>query len=259
MSNKKVLYLGQSAADYLYEGIGVNIEKYMIDGPDFSQEIEDGNWNIPLSIDYIPEPLQDLKYSNNEPESVKRDLEIENSILVWSSLRNLTPVLACENRIWSRFTHTECLKFTRNRWDITKISEEKKIEHIKKHFFAINRTHCRDDNAISRLWWNAWIASQYSNDNFEVALRIILRTADIRSNLIERPWMFRRREISNGIIRFMSEHFLDGEDKREARFRQFSKTLNMQGAGVIFEGMNDSKIDAFIRQCYDVSESSINS
>lgn len=57
----------------------------------------------------------------------------------------------------------------------------------------------------------------------------------------------------------MSEHFLDGEDKREARFRQFSKTLNMQGAGVIFEGMNDSKIDAFIRQCYDVSESSINS
>ncbi|HDL7338640.1 TPA: hypothetical protein PXN07_003944 [Yersinia enterocolitica] len=244
MANIKLVYIGQSIADELYNGISNNIDRYTIDGPDFTDLISQGNWSIPLSIDYNPEPLQRLNHTASE---------IQNSVLVWESLKNLTPSLACENRIWTRLTHTECLDYSRKRWDVLKKNEESRESHIKKHFFATTMNHQRDDNAISRLWWNSWIASQYSKDDYKSALEVILRTADIRSGLVERPWMFRRREIASGIIRFLGEYFDDNMQNRENKFRTFTKILNREGSGIVFEGMPDSKVDNFIKECFELS------
>lgn len=250
MTLKKVNYIGQDLISDLYNNISKNVDKYSVGGDDFFEYSSSGNWDIPLSVDYNPELLQELNSDNSE---------IENSKLVWLALKNLTPSLACEERIWVRFTHGECLHFSRERWDISKQDNDGVEKFIRTHFFASSMTNRRDDNAISRLWWNGWIASQYSQDDFEDALNIILRTADIRSNLIERPWMFRRKELSRGIITFMKDHFLIGEKMLEAKFRAFAITLNVIGSGVVFEGMDDKKIQDFLLNCYCISQSDFES
>lgn len=245
MTLKKICYVGQDAIANLYNDLSENVDKYILNDGDFSEYVKRGDWDIPLSIDYDSEILSRIKSQNSE---------VSNSKLVWLSLKGLTPSLACEERIWVRFTHGECLDFSRERWDVSKQLDDKKIKFIRTHFFASTMTNRRDDNAISRLWWNGWIASQYSQDNFEEALEVILRTADIRSNLIERPWMFRRKKLANGIIKFMENHFLVGEKSLEDKFRSFATTLNMMGSGVVFEGMSNAKIQDFLLNCYDFSQ-----
>lgn len=246
MAIDKVKYVGQDFINDLYSNLPVNIERYIDNDLDFSDYVMKGNWDIPLSIDYDSEILKNLSVDKSE---------VENSKTVWSALKNLTPALACEERIWVRFTHGECLDFCRKRWPVEPIISEKRESHIKKHFFASSTTGWRDDNAISRLWWNGWIASQFSADNFSVALDVILRTADIRSNLIERPWMFRRQELSNGIINFLQNHFVSPLNSRESRFRAFSVTLNLRGAGIVFESMSEQEIQDFLSECYHISQS----
>lgn len=246
MAINKVKYVGQDFIDDLYSNISVNIDRYIDNDLDFSDYVKKGNWDIPLSVDYDPDVLSQLNFDKSEAE---------NSKIVWAALKNLTPSLACEERIWVRFTHGECLDFCRKRWPVGKIISEKRESHIKKHFFASSMTGWRDDNAVSRLWWNGWIASQFSADNFSVALDVILRTADIRSNLIERPWMFRRQALSNGIINFLQNKFVSSENLREDRFRAFSVTLNLRGAGIVFESMSEQQIQDFLSDCYHISQS----
>lgn len=245
MAIDKVKYVGQDFINNLYDKLPINIERYINNDLNFSDYIAKGNWDIPISVDYDSELLSQLNIDKSE---------MENSKIVWAALRNLTPALACEERIWVRFTHGECLDFCRRRWPVEKILSEKRECYIKKHFFASSMTGWRDDNAISRLWWNGWVASQFSADNFSVALEVILRTADIRSNLIERPWMFRRQELSKGIIYFLQSHFLSSEKSREGRFRAFSVTLNLRGAGIVFESMSEQQIQDFLSECYYISQ-----
>jgi hypothetical protein len=235
----KVLYVGQAVADSLADSIHANLERYLKDG--FDDLVAAGNWSIPLNCDYDPAPLAKLS-AISTPE-----VEFENSKLVWRSLGGaLTPSLARENRIWVRMSHVECLEFSRNRW-LDNRSDEQLEKSVRTHFFATSQTACRDDHAIGRLWWNGWIAHMADPDNQEQALRLILHSADVRSNLVERPWIFARPVLASSILRLMqAESWLL---QMEHHFREFMKAVNLLGSGLAFESMAYTDIDLFLRRC----------
>ena len=108
MSRDRLAYLATKTLDDLYAGILENIDRYR-DG-DFQDLAESGGWDIRLSVEVDLDPLEDLDPSGT-PEA-----EIENSLLVWRALHELTPALACEDRIWTRLSHAECLEYSRKRW-----------------------------------------------------------------------------------------------------------------------------------------------
>ena len=105
----------------------------------------------------------------------------------------------------------------------------------------------RDDNAISRLWWNYEIARNYDPDDIEGALSFILKTADIRSNLIERPWLASRRDLALAIFRLMKAG--PWVTDRRRNFREFMISINRQGGGIVFEAMRPEEIDEFVENC----------
>lgn len=246
MSRNKVLYVGQAVADSLIDSIDENVERYSAGG--FQDLVEEGNWGIATDLSYDPGPLRELDSAKTA------EAEINNSMLVWRSLRELTPALATENRIWIRFTHLDCLEFCRERWLEGK-SGQNLTKSVRAHYFADTRTRWRDDNAISRLWWNYWIAKRLMPEDPEKALGILLRSMDMRLSTVERPGLFIRPAISAGIIRaFARDEWVSG---REYRWRKFMTELNKAGAGKVFEAMSISEIDELMDNCISRTKASI--
>lgn len=239
----KLLYVGQQVADDLAEGVADNIERYR-EG-DFLDLASKGDWSIPLSIDADVGELSKLKQGKT-PED-----EIENSLLVGRVLRDLTPTLARENRVWIRLSHIDCLEYARKRWLSEANSDQELEKSIRKHMFAPTLTACRDDHAISRLWWNYRIAKQMVPENPARALKVILARADIRLSLIERARLAARPMLGRGIVRALETN--NDLLRKEELFRVFMKKVNLLGAGIVFEVMNDAAVDRFMDECLRVS------
>jgi hypothetical protein len=234
----RLLYVGQQTADFLADRVEDHLDRYMASG--FDDLEAEGDWRIPLSVQGHPDLLSRLI-----PEK-GQEAEVHNSILVGRALPNLTPSLARENRIWIRLSHVEGLEYSRKRW-LSDVPEVKLAQAVRVHFFAATWTGCRDDHAISRLWWNHRIASMLMPDAPENALTLMLSSADIRANFIERPRVGTRLPLARGII----DELRDNEILRssESRFRQFMKLLNAECAGQYVEVWSADKIKELVRKC----------
>ncbi|TWG89479.1 hypothetical protein L599_004200000070 [Luteimonas sp. J16] len=236
----KLLYVGQQTADFLSDNIEEHLDRYREAG--FEDLESSGDWRIPLSVEVDLTPLEDLIADKG------RDAEVRNSMLVGHALASLTPSLARENRVWIRLSHIEGIAYARERW-LHNVSQEKIAQAIRIHFFASTWTQCRDDHALSRLWWNHHIASSIQPDDPERALRLILSTADIRSNLIERARVGTRLPLAKAIVRRLER---DAQlAASESAFRNFMKALNIRAAGAQLEIWDEERMDRFIAQCVE--------
>mgnify|MGYP003666479422 FL=1 len=258
----KLNYLAESVLADLRANVPSNLDRYR--GAGFDNLADRNGWSMELSsTEFAPEKLEQLDPSG----------EVSNSLIVFGAFSGMTPALATEERVWTRLTHFECLEYTRKRWALQdepkdsggllggltgakqKAAEQrKKVHHqnvgqVETHYFARGRTGYRDDHAVSRLWWNAFIAWRVDPQDQEGVLKELLRTADIRSNLVERPMLSNRASLLRGIIRTMRSH--PDVYGTEATFREFMKALNLRGSGILFESLTDQDTDQILLRCRD--------
>jgi hypothetical protein len=255
-------YLSTTTLDRLRSSISDNLIRYRENG--FNDMADHNGWTLELNKAKIDKDrLSDLH------GGVGSEYEVSNSLVVFESLTDLTPAMANEERIWVRLCHVECIKYSRQRWPLKDIQPKKKsflanmaasiknagtdaidqkdIKQITKHFFAKGRPGIRDDNAISRLWWNAQIAKLIEPSDSRRALNQLLKTADIRASLIERPLLSNRIKLLRGIV-----HFMEANPEiaiNEKSFRDFIKSVNFNGGGRFFEVMSESSISKFVNMC----------
>lgn len=235
----KLTYLSAKALDELYKGIPENIDRYR-EG-DFDDLRAQAGWAIPLDMKVDFDRLAELD-PGREPAA-----EVHNSLTVWRALHELTPALACEDRIWTRLSHVECLTYSRKRWIEEKHDNDGVANTVRKHFFAPTRTGCRDDHAISRLWWNARIAKNIRPDDQEGALNLMLKKSDVRLSFVERSEFSSRQSLASAILRIIEREPATTESQRN--FRNFMKVVNRLGGGMVFEALSDKKLDAFVDEC----------
>lgn len=234
-------YISDLALSQLRGGIDKNVARYRADG--FLDNAEDPGWDIGLGIEYDDELL--ARIDLNAPKAIAA-IDLANSKIVGKALAKLTPTLANEEKIWARLSHVEAFEYSRLRW-LASEKDEDIPDAVKAHFFASTQTGIRDDHALSRLWWNYEIAKTCQPDNVDGALELILKSADIRSNFVERIWMTSRRSIASSVLKMMqSEPWVTGA---EINFRKFMKSLNKLGGGIVFEALNESETDAFVTDC----------
>ncbi|WP_417691606.1 DUF6339 family protein [Roseibium sp.] len=270
----KLKYFAESILADLKANVPSNFERYRASG--FEDVAKLNGWSMELSsVEVDPDNLGKLDPAGGAAA------EVSNSLIVFRGFSRMTPALATEERIWARLTHFECLEYARKRWPLKdepkeaggllgsltgakqKVAEQRrKVHHqnvsqVETHYFARGRTGYRDDNAVSRLWWNAFIAWQVDPEDQEGVLKELLRTADIRSNLVERPMLSNRASLLRGIIRTMRSH--PDVYGTEATFREFMKALNLRGSGVLFESLSDLETDAILLRCRDDALRSVGS
>jgi hypothetical protein len=234
-------YLSDKALAQVKASVRDNVARYKTDG--FADLADDPGWNIGLGVDYDNALLATMDL--NTPRNVAA-IDMANSRIVGKALENLSPTLANEERVWVRLTHIEAFTYSRDRW-IGTAGDAAIPKLVEDHFFASGQTRIRDDNAMSRLWWNYQIARTCNPDNADEALGLILKTADIRSNFVERIWMTSRRSIASAVLELMkSEPWLT---EAEQNFRKFMRSLNKLGGGIVFEVLDAGDIDRFLKDC----------
>lgn len=238
-----LLHLDEATLSALHEAVPQNVDRYR--GKGFAEYANEPGWRLP--VEGVRPDLDALAALDGTTRSAEADLA--NSRIVREALKELTPSLANEDRLWTRLAHIECFEYSVARWLDTdpEVPDEAVAKAAELHFFAGRQTQVRDDHAISRLWWNGFIAGKCYPDDPDHGLELLLRSADIRQNLIERPWLVSRPKIASGIFRKM-ERSPEIAGTLE-NFRVFMKSLNLRGGGVVFEAMTESEIDRFMDDC----------
>ncbi len=240
MNVSKLKFISEGVLDQLREQIPQNISRYTTG--DFLDLEKENGW----AIETKTVEIDGAELAALEHGGTSADVEVRNSLRVYRALKGMTPSLAREERIWTRLTHIECLEYSRSRWlDGEKPDEIPAL--ISKHFFSRTLTETRDDNALGRLWWNGHIAMIASPENPERGLRLVLKTADIRSNLVERTRMVSRPILAQALLRTMeAEPWITSV---EAHFREFMKVVNRNGGGILFEVLDLSDTQSFLETC----------
>lgn len=225
----------------LWERVPNHREQYSNLG--FEEHLAESGWGIETAnVRFDPDRLASLgEHVTNE---------IQASLTVYTAFEGMTPALARDERLWARLAHVECLGYARARW-LKDRSDESLDAEVSRHLFARGLTGVRDDNAISRLWWNAHIAKIADPDDLDGALRLILKTADIRSNIVERANTVARPPLARAILRAMRR--IDQITSTEASFREFMKVLNRDCGGILFEVMRDDEADEVLNRCADLA------
>ncbi len=231
-------YLTQAVHDELSEKIETNLDSYLEDG--FHSRASYPGWGVTTG----QEIDTDFFLLLNPERSAASDCE--NSVTVYQNLQFLSPAQACDSRLWTRLTHVEGFEYCRARW-LEHGKKETSIRNIETHFFAKGREGLRNDNSISRLWWNYYIARLCRPENPESALQLLLSTSDIRTSTIERPWIAFRIPLLSGILRTMETNQFLRDDRY--KFRNFMKAVNQTGGGIVFEKMSEQSIDCFLASC----------
>lgn len=244
-----IKYISDLALSELRKAVEANIDRYR--KGDFLELAETYSWDINLGLDFDKELLATLDTS--KPRNIA-PIDLKNSMIVGTSLSNLSGSLANEERIWVRLAHVDALEYCRARW-LTDVTSEKLSKEVEKHFFAVNQTGIRDDQAISRLWWNYRIATLCMPEEPDTALSLILKSADIRSNFVERIWLTSRKPIASATLRAMQR--TPWITETEDNFRKFMKSLNKLGGGIVFESLSPDETDAFVSECVAYTKASL--
>lgn len=242
MGHQRLCYLSEAKLGELRQHVSMHRERYA--AGDFLDLQRDNGWAIEaagVTVDH-----DRLAALDGTVRSAQADCEASRTL--YRALPGMTPALAREERVWVRLTHVECLDYARDRW-LSGQAGEGLDRQVLLHLFAGGLTGVRDDNALSRLWWNMHIATIADPDDPDGALGLILKTADIRSNFIERPATAARRPLARAVVRAMRRD--PWITSNERAFRQFMIVLNRDGGGLLFEVMSDADADGVMNACAD--------
>lgn len=244
----RLKYISEAVLEDLLEHIPDRLDLYTRE--DFSTLMSEYGWNVEATgVGLIPDKLAELQSGATTPQ-----VEVRNSLIVHEALPGMRRSVAREERVWVRLCHVECLNYARSRW-LSDVAGEELETQIRTHFFASSLTQVRDDNAIGRLWWNAEIARIGSPDDIEHGLNMILKTADIRLNLVERPRLMSRPVLARGVVRALAD--TPWLTEKEENFRRFMRTLNRDGSGVLYEVLSEAEAVDLIDRVVEKAQKSL--
>jgi len=236
------MYVDESVATQLRDSVPQHLARYR--NETFDDLAQAQSWSNSTRFKLKPELLSGLETVADSAH------DADAALTVWAALPEITPSLAREGRIWTRLCHVECLPYARKRW-ISKKSDEAVTKEIRAHFFANSWTAIRDDNAIGRLWWGAYVAYRAMPEDHENAVRTLFRRTDTRSNVMERPWLGSRPPIARTVLKAAMD--IPNVTASETNFREFMKALNRSGSGALFELMTDEELNRFATACTPAS------
>lgn len=196
----------------------------------------------------VEAPALAAKLSHDEKRPSTTDAE--NALIVYESLRSLTPHQASIERMWVYLCHFDSPCYVSARWLTRGMDkEELAVREVKNHFFATGNRGLIRDNGLSRLWWLGKIAHDVDHEKPREFLDLLLHRQDVRSALIERPSVSMNPRLLRGIYAVMRDHWTNGGDlfKRDA-FRNWMIALNRRGGVILLDALPDTALDRLLRE-----------
>ena len=187
-----------------------------------------------------------LSADKNQPSST----DVDNAMVVYGSLSNLSVHQASIERMWAYLCHCDCPQYVAARWlNRRPQKDEDAAREVRNHFFAVGNRALIRDNGVSRLWWLGKIAHDVAPENPRQFLTILLHRQDVRSALIERPSVSMNRRVLREIYEVMKDHWNNGGVLFEREtFRSWMIALNRRGGVVLLDALPGEVLRRLLRE-----------
>jgi len=187
-----------------------------------------------------------------------------NALILFQDLRGMTPKIARDERIWCALCHLYANDFIWKR-HVGGNSPEKISRIIQTRYFC--RVNGRDrgferDNALSRLWWWAFMTSEFETISHSQALEALLEATDFRDAVVGRPTTsiipkvfealvllyLREKESDPDVLFFSRKNRSGGKGKN---YRQLMKLINRHGGRAFYDTMSVDELYNLFKKLRD--------
>ena len=221
--------------------IAENLELYRAGNFDLVANNTDNYFEVAFEVD-------DAKLKSFLPSN-KNEAEVQNCMLIYEAMKNLTNFHARDARLWVYLTHTVLLQYTRARWVIP-ADNEAAIKFIKDHFFCIANRGVERNNAASRLWWLAALCNRTQGLSLKDALTTLLYQSDVRASIVERPTTSQCLNIFSAVLRRLNESYHSDKKLFErSLMREAMKKLNLAGGVKLLGVLPEQQVNALVVKC----------
>ncbi|WP_392336574.1 DUF6339 family protein [Loktanella salsilacus] len=237
-----IKYLRQDIVDQLYEDVPKNLELYRTGSFDY------------LASD--PAYFRELDVADMElvalTESSDAQIDAANSELVWQILKHLTPAEARDRRLWVYLSHVTFLGYARSRYPIPQ-DDDAAVKTIRDHWFAVNNRSLERNQAVSRLWWFAFMAKRVDSMPLRSALDTLLYLTDVRANLMERPTTAQCAGLFKAWIEILHEARITSEPGESSPYfkrpvyRTALKRINAVGGYKLLDSLDDGALKGMVK------------
>ena len=177
--------------------------------------------------------------------------DLVNSLRVYEAMRSLTRHQASDERLWAYLCHFHLAEYVTYRWlERRPESDKKAITKVYNHFFARGSRRIIRDNGVSRLWWLGFMANRVDSGEPEKFLEIVLHRQDVRSSVLERPFLARNLRALAMIYQVMREHWEIDKKRvlfRRVLFRRWMRALNRRGGVILFDALSERRMLSILR------------
>lgn len=233
----KLPFFSGSFLDRLRQDAGQNAAKY---GADMS-------WLDPFAggkpyiheSSYVIDPPPELIVSKGE----NAEHDAENAKRVYGWLKQLTPAIAMEERLWAYLTHAQFPAYMAARWKVDDASAvHRRYLFEGKSFAALSR------NGIARLWWAGFLTFDGNRQNpYELTETLFLRQ-DIQVSLLERA-IGKCQNVRTAVLEFLGANVgWLSEESFGRRIQLLLKELNLLGGVVILDSLPQADLEAFLKK-----------
>jgi hypothetical protein len=240
MSNLK--FIRGNSFERLVANIATNEKRYSEATPWLDSYFGGSNWSV-LSDIVAPESIQ-----LQMPKSKTEHFDLENTRIVYSALKHLSPVQASDPRLWAYFTHVSHWEYMRARWPVEQYAGGDRFKQVmqERYFFMPDRSRALLRNGMARLWWYGYSSYDSTQDDPFALTAPLLKTLDITQNLLENA-QGRSVEIAQTVLKVLHDRSFY---EREA-FRSLAKYINNIGGVTIIDALPAEELSVLITQKID--------
>lgn len=231
----KLTFLKQNSLDRLQANINANHHRYSDNAPWLSSYFSGWAWMQESNL------IQAADFQLHMPISKTELCDLENTRIVYTALRHLTPLQAADPRLWVYFTHVTHWEYMRKRWPIEQyLGKQNLRENIQeRYFFMPNKSRALIRNGMARLWWYGHCSyDETRQDPFELTTAL-LKNLDVTQSILERAF-----SLNTNVTKTMLGVLLEREKAGKAfyvrdKVRDLAKYMVQIGGVTIIDALDE--------------------
>ncbi len=231
----KLTFLKENSLERLQANINANQHRYSDAAPWLNAYFSGSGWFQDSNV------IQADSFQLRMPISKSDLCDLENTRIVYSALRHLTPLQAADPRLWTYLTHITHWEYMRKRWPIEQyLGKQNLRENLQeRYFFMPNKSRALIRNGIARLWWYGHCSyDQTRQDPFELTTAL-LKNLDVTQSILERAF-----SLNTNVTKTMLSVLLDRERAGKAFYirdnvRNLAKYMVQIGGVTIIDALDE--------------------
>ncbi len=230
---KKLTFLRSNSLERLQSSILANQHRYMEASPWLTSYFSGSAWLQESNL------IQADDFQLLMPASKTEPFDLENTRIVYTALRHLTPLQAADPRLWVYLGHSTHWEYMRQRWPVEQyLGKQNLRDNIQeRYFFMPNKSRALIRNGMARLWWYGYCSFDESReDPFELTTAL-LKNLDVTQSILERAF-----SLNTNVTKTMLSVLLEREKAGKAfyireKIRDLAKYMVQIGGVTIIDAL----------------------